>query len=68
LAPKGTPKEVVDTIYLAAKKAMESHRDLIAERLGNLGAEIGFEGPEEYTAHLAEQYELFSGILKLVKK
>lgn len=68
LAPKGTPKEVVDTIYLAAKKAMESHRDLIAERLGNLGAEIGFEGPEEYTAHLARQHELFSGILKLVKK
>ena len=68
LAPKDTPKEVVDAIYLAAKKVVESHRDFIAERLGKLGAEIGFEGPEEYTVHLGRQYELFSGILKLVKK
>jgi tripartite-type tricarboxylate transporter receptor subunit TctC len=68
LAPKDTPKEVVDTIYQAAKKVVDNHRDFVSERLDKLGAEIGFEGPEEYTAHLARQYELFSGILSLVRK
>jgi tripartite-type tricarboxylate transporter receptor subunit TctC len=68
LAPKDTPKEVVDTIYQAAKKVVDNHRDFVSERLDKLGAEIGFEGPEEYTAHLGRQYELFSGILQIVKK
>ncbi len=40
-------------------------RDFVSERLDKLGAEIGLESPEEYTAHLARQYELFSGILKM---
>jgi hypothetical protein len=48
LAPKETPKEVVETIYLAAKKVVENHRAVIADRLDKLGAEIGLEGPEEY--------------------
>jgi tripartite-type tricarboxylate transporter receptor subunit TctC len=68
LAPKDTPKEVVDTLYQAAKKAVEKYREPIADRLDKLGAEIGFESPEEYTAHLSRQYELFSKILKIVKK
>ena len=68
LAPKDTPKEVVDTIYQAAKKVVDNHRDFLSERLDKLGAEIGLESPEEYTAHLARQYELFSGILQIVKK
>ncbi len=68
LAPKDTPKEVVDTIYQAAKKVVDNHRDFVSERLDKLGAEIGLESPEEYTAHLARQYELFSGILKMVKQ
>jgi tripartite-type tricarboxylate transporter receptor subunit TctC len=68
LAPKDTPKEVVDTLYLAAKKTAEKYRDSIADRLDKLGAEIGFESPEEYSAHLSKQYELFSKIYKIVKK
>jgi len=68
LAPKETPREVVETIYRGAKKVVDNHRDFVSERLDKLGAEIGLESPEEYTAHLARQYELFSGILQLVKK
>jgi tripartite-type tricarboxylate transporter receptor subunit TctC len=68
LAPKDTPKEVVDALAQAAKKALDKNRDLISERLAKLGAEVGYEGPEEYTAHLGRQYELFSGILKIVKQ
>ena len=68
LAPKDTRKEVVETIYLAAKKVTEKYKDSISDRLEKLGVEIGFEGPEEYAAHLARQYELFSGIYNLLKK
>jgi tripartite-type tricarboxylate transporter receptor subunit TctC len=68
LAPKDTSKEVVEAIYLAAKKAADKYRDSISDRLGKIGAEIGLEGPEEYAAHLGRQYELFSGIYKIVKQ
>jgi len=68
LAPQGTPKAIVDTIASAAKKVVENHRTFVVERLDKLGAELGFEGPEEYTDNLARQYELFSEIFKIVKK
>ncbi len=68
LAPTGTPKEIVNIIYQAAKKVMENHKSFIVERLDKLGAEPGLEGPEEYTQHLGKQHELFSGILKIMKK
>jgi tripartite-type tricarboxylate transporter receptor subunit TctC len=68
LAPKDTPKEVVEALYLAAKKAADKYRDSISDRLDKIGAEIGLEGPEEYTAHLGRQYELFSGIYRIVKQ
>jgi tripartite-type tricarboxylate transporter receptor subunit TctC len=67
LAPKGTPKAIVDTIYSAAKKVVENHKAFVVERLDKLGAELGFEGPEEYADHLAKQHELFSGIFKIVE-
>ncbi len=66
LAPKGTPKEVIETIYQAAKKVVGNHGASITERLDMLGAWIDFEGPEEYTAQLSEQNEMFSRILKIV--
>lgn len=68
LAPKDTPKEVVDALYQAAKKVKDNHKAFLEERLDKLGAEIGFESPEEYTAHLGRQYELFAKILKTVKQ
>ena len=66
LAPKGAPKEVLETIYLAAKKVVGNYEASIAERLDMLGAWIDFEGPEEYTAQLSKQNEMFSKILKIV--
>jgi tripartite-type tricarboxylate transporter receptor subunit TctC len=68
LAPQGTPKAIVDTLYFAAQKVVENHKTFVVERLDKLGAELDFEGPEEYTIHLAKQYELFSDIFKIVKK
>lgn len=67
LAPKGTPKEVVNAIYAAARKAVEKYNDPIATRLTSLGVEIKLLGPEEYAAYLKNQNDLFSGVIKTLK-
>ena len=63
-APKGTPREVVDAIYAAAKKATEKNNDQIAGSLTVFGAEIRLLGPDEYAAYLRNQNELFSKGIK----
>ena len=63
-APKGTPKEVVDAIYGAAKKAVDKYGDSIATNLGLFGAEIHLLGPEEYGAYLKKQNALFSSAIR----
>ena len=66
LAPKGTPKEVVDAIYLAAKKSVDKYNAQITENLSTLGAQIGLLGPKEYAEYLKKQKELFAQGVKLV--
>lgn len=63
-APRGTPREVVDALYAAAKKAVDKYGDQIAASLGTLGAETKLLGPDEYAAYLRKQNELFSAGLK----
>ncbi|GAC1539145.1 MAG: tripartite tricarboxylate transporter substrate binding protein [Ramlibacter sp.] len=63
-APKGTPREVVDALYAAAKKAIEEFGDPISTSLAALGAEIKLLGPDEYAAYLETQKQLFSGAVK----
>ena len=54
-APQGTPTEVVDVLYAAAKKATDAYNSQIAANLALLGAQIGLLGPKEYSDYLAEQ-------------
>ena len=63
-APKGTPREVVDALYAAAKKATDKYNDAIAANLNLFGAEIRLLGPDEYAAYLKSQNQLFSSALK----
>ena len=63
-APKGTPRDVVDAIYAAAKKATDKYHDAIAANLNLFGAEIRLLGPDEYAAYLKGQNQLFSSALK----
>lgn len=67
IAPKGVPKEVVETIYNASKKAIEQHRGFIEERLKHLGVEISFLGPEEMDKQNKAQREAVRAILKEMK-
>lgn len=64
LAPKGTPKAVVDKIYAAAQKAVENYNGQISTRLEPFGVEIKLMNPEDYKTWLKGQSALFSGILK----
>ena len=63
-APKGTPRDVVDAIYAAARKVTEKNGDQIAGSLAVFGAEIRLLGPDEYAAYLKKQNELFSAGIK----
>lgn len=64
LAPKDTPKEVVDALHGAARKVVEKYGDPIAQTLATMGAEVKLLGPEEYGAYLKGQAQLFSAGIK----
>ena len=65
-APKGTPREVVDALFSAAKKVNEKYGDSIASSLALLGAETRLLGPDEYAAYLKTQNQLFTAGIKTI--
>ena len=64
LAPKGTPREVVDTLYGALKKVTAKYGDQIAGNLAISGAEVRLMDPEEYAAHLRAQQKLYGDAIR----
>ena len=64
LAPKGTPREVVDVLYGALKKVTAKYSDQIAVNLAVSGAELRLMGPEEYATHLRAQQMLYSDAVR----
>lgn len=68
LAPKGTPKEIVEAIYLSAKKALENHEAFIQNRFEKMSVQVDFRGPEEYTALLKSQEEFYSDMINKIRK
>ncbi len=55
MAPKGTPKEVVEIIAQAAKKASEEHKAAIEASLSKSGMLIQYRGPEQFLEFLNSQ-------------
>ena len=64
LAPKGTPKEVIDTLNMAAQKAIEKNKAFIVDRLDKIALTLHYGKPVEYTATLKYNNEVFSKMLK----
>lgn len=64
LAPKGTPRAVVDALYDALKKVTAKYGDQITANLAVSGAETRLMGPEEYAMHLRTQEKLYSDAVK----
>ena len=67
LAPKDTPKAVVDAIFLAAKKAGEKYQMQISDSLSSLGAQIALLDPKEYAAYVADQKAMFTKAKQTLK-
>jgi tripartite-type tricarboxylate transporter receptor subunit TctC len=68
LAPQKTPGNIIETLHQAAAKALKNQGDFITDRLNQVGSEMFFLGPEEYSAFLKKNYELFRGVLKDMSK
>lgn len=64
LAPKDTPKEVIDALHGAARKVVEKYGDQVAQTLSTMGAEVKLLGPDAYGAYLRNQAQLFSAGIK----
>ncbi|VFR41121.1 Tricarboxylate transport protein TctC [plant metagenome] len=63
-APKGTPPEVVDRLYQAARQASEKYAGKIGETLTTFGAQAHVLGPREYAEYLKGQHALFAEAVK----
>lgn len=68
MAPKGTPPQVVDALYQAARKVVAEQGDEVNKTLGTIGAEISVLSPQEYGAYLQEQRALFSKAIGLIRE
>ena len=66
LAPKGTPRSIIDKLALAFKKMCED-KSVIA-MLKNFGDDIQYLGPDEFTKVWREEYEARKELGKIFKK
>ncbi|MGA2954848.1 MAG: tripartite tricarboxylate transporter substrate binding protein [Thermodesulfobacteriota bacterium] len=66
LAPKGTPKQIIEILAQSIKKVIEKNGPLLEDRLSQLGAQINYLGPEEHAAFLKSQYDYFGKVLKAI--
>lgn len=66
LAPKSTPRPVVDTLFDALKQITDQHAPAIEKNLETFGAQINLLGPDEYGRFLQQQKAMFAaGIAEL---
>lgn len=66
LAPKGTPRAVVDKLAAAFKKMTEDKS--VVPMVKKLGDEINYMGPDEFTKFWREEYETQRELGKIFKK
>ena len=66
LAPKGTPRPVIEKLAAAIKKATEDKTFQAA--IKQLGDEPAYAGPDEFTREWQKEYELFKEIGRAFKK
>lgn len=61
LAPKGTPKEIIDKVYAGVKKALEE--PAVRKRIEDTGSLIIGNTPEEFAAQIKAEYEVYKGVV-----
>ena len=63
--PKGLPKEVVDKVSSAVKKTLED--PAVKKRIEETGSLIVGNTPEQFTAQIAAEYEVYKKVVALQK-
>ncbi len=66
LAPKATPRPIIDTLALAFKKMTEDKS--VIGMIKKFGDEIQYLGPDEFTKIWREEYESHKELGKFFKK
>ncbi len=60
LAPKGTPRPVVDKLYDGLRRITTQQEAALQKNLSTFGAQVNLLGPDEYSAFLQQQKALFA--------
>jgi tripartite-type tricarboxylate transporter receptor subunit TctC len=66
MAPKGTPRPVVDKLALAFKNLLET--PTVVEAIQKLGDEVEYQGPDEFAKYWRAEYETYRELGKAFKK
>ena len=66
LAPKGTPRPIIDKLAAVFKKVTEDKAFI--DMLSKFGEEPDYLGPEEFTKVWLEEYEARKELAKIFKK
>ena len=61
LGPKGMPRDVVDKIATAVKKALEDTN--VRKRIGETGSLIVANTPEQFTAQIKAEFEVYKAVV-----
>jgi tripartite-type tricarboxylate transporter receptor subunit TctC len=64
-APKGIPKEVVDKVNAAVKKALED--PAVRKRIEDTGSIVIGNSPEEFAAQIKAEYEVYKKVVDTAK-
>ena len=67
MAPKGTPRPIVDKLALAFKQMTED-KSVIAMIKEQFGDDMHYKGPEEFARYWRDEYEAHKELGKLYKK
>jgi tripartite-type tricarboxylate transporter receptor subunit TctC len=66
MAPKGTPKPVVDKLAAAFKKMLQNPQ--VVEAIEKLGEPVEFQGPAEFGKYWRAEYDAYREMGKIFKK
>ncbi len=66
LAPKGTPRPIVEKIALGFKKMTEVPEAVAM--IKKMGDELAYMGPDEFKKFLQSDYQIYTEIAKMIKK
>jgi tripartite-type tricarboxylate transporter receptor subunit TctC len=66
MAPKGTPRPVVDKLAATFKKMLENPQ--VVEAIRKLGDEVEFQGPDEFARYWRAEYDTYREMGRIFKK